>query len=404
MKQTGQHSSEGKVPASHPPPYLLLFSLLLLAACQTVKIDRPTAVSDADWLMAGDSPQHENWTTEAPPPPLEKLWEYNAGAAFGTGSAIMLEEGVLVATRKGEIHYIDLESGKKRGARGFGTAVDGMPALGGGMLFVPLEWDKYGIKSYDLRRARERWRIRGADVEAGLLYYEDLLFAADMRGRVRAYEPRTGEIIWERMVQEHTGFYARPVIDARGHLVVANDAGDVAALDPKTGDLIWTHQLPAPVYQTPTAGTNLLYLSTTRGLLTALDPTTGSVRWEYALADTNTYLASPAFTEDQLVVAGADGWVRALDPQTGHEQWAVDVRDAVTAPPLLTPDTIYLGTMGREVLALDRATGAVVWEYEVRGRIKSAMAARDGRLVVLSEPRTVYLFGPAQEDTYADSK
>ena len=67
----------------------------------------------------------------------------------------------------------------------------------------------------------------------------------------------------------------------------------------------------------------------------------------------------------------------------------------LAATPLLTPNTVYVGTMGQSLLAIDRESGALLWEQRLRGRVKSALAARDGYLVVLSEPRFVYLFKSA---------
>ena len=76
---------------------------------------------------------------------------------------------------------------------------------------------------------------------------------------------------------------------------------------------------------------------------------------------------------------------------------------AIAAPPLLTQRTLYVGTMSNDLYAVDRATGEVRWSEELDGRIKSPMAFKDGHLVVLSEPRTVYLFKHAAND-YASSK
>ena len=43
------------------------------------------------------------------------------------------------------------------------------------------------------------------------------------------------------------------------------------------------------------------------------------------------------------------------------------------------------------IYALDRQSGAMLWQLELRGRIKSDIVGYDDFLVVLSEPRYVYL-------------
>jgi outer membrane protein assembly factor BamB len=126
----------------------------------------------------------------------------------------------------------------------------------------------------------------------------------------------------------------------------------------------------------------------------------GAVKWSFALPDTTVRYSAPA-VEGNLVVAGAsDGYLRAFDAETGDVRWTFYNDAALASTPLITPNTIYVGSMGRQLFAVDRATGAVKWKQELRGRVKSAMAARGEYLVVLSEPRFVYLFksSPATND------
>ncbi|WP_456428598.1 outer membrane protein assembly factor BamB family protein, partial [Rhodocaloribacter sp.] len=78
-------------------------------------------------------------------------------------------------------------------------------------------------------------------------------------------------------------------------------------------------------------------------------------------------------------------------------RWTFETPDAITAPPLITRSTVYVGTMGRMLYGVDRSTGAKLWEHRLKGRVKSPMAAREGILVVLTEPHEVYLFRPAKK-------
>ena len=71
--------------------------------------------------------------------PLEELWEYDANAGFGLGGPLVLAEFLIALNRKGEVHAVDIESGRKVGLERFGEAINGDAVLEDGVLFVPLD-------------------------------------------------------------------------------------------------------------------------------------------------------------------------------------------------------------------------------------------------------------------------
>ncbi len=380
--------------------------LLALAAfgCQSLKLERPRAVTDADWLTEGDSPLRQHAADVALDPPLEEAWVYNAGGGFGAVSPLILRDVVLVANEKGEVHAIDLETGKKRGQENFGEAIHASPVVGEGVLYVPLAWGGTVLRAYDLARATDRWRIRGVPIEAGLFLREKTLYTIDVESRLFAYDVQTGTPRWQLTLDSMATVFASPVTTASGHMVVADDRGSVLCLDPEDGTEVWRQALRSPVQVTPASSGERLYLSTTRGRLFALDAATGRPRWHFSVPDTTVYFAAPALAGETLFFGGSDGALRALDARTGSVLWTFQVEDAFTAPPIVTRETVYVGSMGRMLYGVDRATGAKRWEHRLKGRVKSAMAARDGMLVVLTEPHHVYLFQPASLDYAASSE
>jgi outer membrane protein assembly factor BamB len=138
-----------------------------------------------------------------------------------------------------------------------------------------------------------------------------------------------------------------------------------------------------------------LYVPTTRGRFYALEAAQGRLRWQVTLPDTTVRFSTPAVDGALVVVGASDGKLRAFDTATGDLRWTFENDAALTAAPLLTPNTVYVGSMGRLLFAIDRATGVAKGQLELKGRVKSALAARDGYLVVLAEPRFVYLFKSA---------
>ena len=375
-------------------PFFLSSLLLALPGCRVLQLTRPAATTPQDWLTEGATPERERATSADVALPLEEAWVYDADAGFGDVSPLLLGDVVVVATRQGEVHGINLETGKREGSSEFGEAVEGTPVIQDGILYVPNAWGRKTLFAYDLRQGKTLWRSDGAPIEAGLLLLDGTLYAANVEGVLRAIDAKNGEVLWEETLDTMTTIHAAPLRAGQGRIVVADDRGRVRALRPGQGEaqFLWQQELEAPVYRTPAADEKTVYLPTTRGQLFALDAALGQIRWRYALDDATVRFTSPALSGTDLAVAGTDGVVRLLDAESGDVRWTYQAQEAITAPPLLTPDVVYVGTMGKKLHALDRATGAPLWEEELRGRIKSGMAAREGHLVVLTEPSHVYLF------------
>ncbi|MGI9175260.1 MAG: PQQ-binding-like beta-propeller repeat protein [Rhodothermales bacterium] len=364
-----------------------------------LQLTRPAVTTPQDWLTEGATPERGRSVEADVAPPLEEAWVYDADAGFGNVSPLLLGDVVLVATRQGEVHGINLATGKREGSSEFGEAVEGTPVVQDGILYVPNAWGRKTLFAYDLRHGRTLWKSNGTPVEAGLLLLDGTLYAADVEGVLRAIDAANGEVLWEEALDTMTTIHAAPLRAGEGRIVVADDRGRVRALSTEQEErFLWQQELEAPVYSTPAADENTVYIPTTRGQLFALDAAQGHVRWHYAIEDATVRFTAPALSGTDLVLAGTDGVVRMLDAETGDVRWTYQAKEAITAPPLFTRDVIYIGTMGKKLYALDRATGELLWEEELRGRIKSGMAAREGYLVVLTEPSHVYLFKTKTSD------
>lgn len=372
----------------------LAVTCLLLAGCNALRVQQSQVRSADGWTTEGESPLRSNAISSTLRPPLEEVWTFDAGAGFGAVSPLIVDEIVFVATRKGDVHAVNLETGRRVGQASFGESIEGTPVYDDGMLYVPVGWGRRALVGYNLLRGSARWKVNGASINAGLLTYSDVVIAADDEGHVRAYKKEDGALDWEVDLGDDASVRAAPIL-AGGLLVIADDGGRIAGLKPEDGSLVWSTSVDAPVLSTSSSDGENLFVSTSRGRLVKLSIGDGTELWTFALASEDPYFASPAVADGQVVFGASDGMVRALDAETGALMWSTSVEAAVTAAPLLTADVVYVGTMESELIALDRTTGAVIWEHELGGRMKSGLAASENRLVVLAEPKTVYMFETA---------
>lgn len=377
-------------------PVLLLPALY---GCRSLEIQQLGPVSEEDWTTLGAGPLRGHATEFSIDAPLQEVWSYNATAAFGPGSALLVDDVVIVANQKGEVHAIDFETGKRLGVKSFGDAIEGTPVVDKGILYVPVAWQGSAIQAYQLKTGNVLWKTKHAPVEASLLMYGGSLIAADVDGTVRAFNPLTGVVKWEHSLGERVSVMASP-LGFEEAVVVADVQGKITAFQVNDGSVIWTAELDEPIYETPGGNGTTMYVPTTRGSLISLDVETGKEIWRYEVPDSLVSFTSPAATDQEIVVGGSDGILRVLEPATGKTKWMFSVDEAFTSAPFISRNTIYIGSMGQKLYALDRSSGRLVWEQEMGGRIKSALAGREGRLVVLAEPRTVYMF-ESKADRYA---
>jgi outer membrane protein assembly factor BamB len=371
--------------------YVLILAFAM-AGCQTIQFSRPGVVDERDWLVDGYSQNRSRSVDATLELPLVQAWEYNAAGAFGQGAPLVFSNQVLVGTRKGEIHAIELETGRKAGYKNIGDGIEATPLIQNGVMFVASAIGKNTLLAYDLKTGGYRWRVRGDPIESGLLAGEGLLVAADIYGVVKAYRQESGEEAWSVTLGDRVSVQTTILmIDGTG-VFVADDSGMAHLLRLQDGAQLWKTKLSGPVYESPAAYGSLIVVPTTRGALDALNAEDGSLAWTHSGSRGDMRFGSVAISGDLIVAGATDGMVRGLHPRDGHALWSVQIPDVVIAAPLISNGLVFVGSMGRKLYALDRESGAVRWETTLRGRIKSAMAIVDDGLLVLSEPRYVTYF------------
>jgi len=372
--------------------FVLVVATIVSTGCNTLKLDGSRNARSGDWLVDGASNGRERLVNVRVEPPLERAWLYNANAAFGTGSPLLYHDAVIVGTRKGELHAVDIETGRSIGVKNLGEAVEGSILISNGVLYAAHAWGKYVLTAYDLTTGTTAWRIKGIPFETTPIEVDTALVAVDVEGNIRSFNKDTGAPYWIEKLGDGVTVKASPLLLSGNRMFVVSDKGVAFMYDAVTGDQIWLSDLGDPVYASPTADGDQILVPTTRGRLHAISSIDGSSNWTFVRKDEHIRFASPATDGSIIYVGTSSGTLFALNSGTGIIEWQFNGPDAITAAPLITDSHIYVGTMGRMLYGLDRSTGNLVWETKLKGRIKSAMSAREGELIVLTEPRYIYSF------------
>jgi eukaryotic-like serine/threonine-protein kinase len=141
----------------------------------------------------------------------------------------------------------------------------------------------------------------------------------------------------------HTGYVDQPVLS---HEI--------------RGKLLWSQQ-PGPIFSSPAAALNMLYISSAGGYLYALAQNTGTMVWRAHLGNHLTD-ATPALEGQVLFVAMSSSALAAFDALTGQLYWTFDTGEKIQAPPLVAGSRVLLASR-TTLWALDAASGRLLWRF-----------------------------------------
>ena len=113
---------------------------------------------------------------------------------------------------------------------------------------------------------------------------------------------------------------------------------------------------------------NTLYAASADGYMKAIDASTGRTLWQKTRPwrpDSDiSYAGGPVVSEGVLVIGTQDGNVYAMEAKTGKRLWSASVDASILTPPVFAEDKILVRTDNGKVTALNRSDGSRAWIYD----------------------------------------
>jgi outer membrane protein assembly factor BamB len=250
---------------------------------------------------------------------------------------------------------VDLGDKRMRNEFGEGTT----PALYQDRIFIV--WDHQGesfIVALDTKTGKELWRTKRDEIDswATPLVVEAKggaqVVTSGMR-RVRSYDARTGELMWETagltmnpipspvfgdgIVYLTSGFRGNSLKAVR----IADAKGDIT----NTPAVAWTFDRDTPYVPSPLLYDGILYLlKGNTGVLSAFDAKSGKPHYQLQrLEATPNVFASPVGADGKVIVLGQDGGATVLKHGPIHEVLATNkLDDRFDASPALVDWEMFL--------------------------------------------------------------
>jgi outer membrane protein assembly factor BamB len=264
--------------------------------------------------------------------------------------------GLYCLTMKGDIVW-EKDFGDMQTRAGFGEGSS--PALHGDTIVV--NWDHEGedfIIALDKKSGNEKWRQKRDEPTS---WSTPLIIERDGRAqvivsaanRVRSYDLKTGETIWEAgglgvncaptpvadnaLVFAMSG-YQNPALLAIRYTDAKGDITDSASIAWKTTE--GTSYVPSALLY----GDTMYFLQKNNGILSCLDPATGKPHYDQQrLEDITGVYSSPVGAADRVYIAGRNGATQVIKRGKSFETIAVNkLDDEFTASPAIVGNELFL--------------------------------------------------------------
>jgi len=225
------------------------------------------------------------------------------------------------------------------------------------------------------------------------------VYAAAIKGGVRAFDLQTGAPLWK--FDSDLPLSGGPGA-GDGLVVVGSLEGDVVALDAATGAQKWTAKVSNEVIAAPVIGQGMVFVRSNDGRVTAFDAASGERRWFWGHELLNLTVRgndAPALGPGYLFVGNDDGTLSAVSIADGRPLWEQTVAAAegrtdldrmadVDGRPVLDGTTLYASSYKKQTVAIDGPSGRPLWSRENGGSGRVGVSA--DRVVAADPAGTVW--------------
>mgnify|MGYP001156766889 CR=1 FL=1 len=364
--------------------YTRNFSLLLFFSCQLLLADWPRHRGDAALTGRSESKLGNK---------LDLLWTYETGEFLK--SSVVVENGfAYVGSDDGQLHAIDLSTGKPKWTFKTEMAVEAPPLLHKGQVIVG-STDGF-LYAIDQAKGKLNWKyetmgeIMGAANQAiRPKTKDDVLVVGSYDNFVHCVEAKTGKLLWKFEAQNYIN--GVPTIYNQEFVVFGGCDAMLYVISLDDGKSVRSIEVEAPIAASVAVGDGVGYVGNMDRAVMAFDLDTGEVVWNYR-SKNFPYFSSPALTAKQVLIGGRDKGLHCINRVSGKSEWRFSARGRIDSSPVVAGDKAVFGSMDGKLYLISLEDGTEIVSYEVGEAISSTPALAGGRIFVGCEDGKVYAF------------
>src|SRR5690554_822382 len=325
---------------------------------------------------------------------LKTAWRTDVGAGQGEGLTRLTPaidgETMYTVDHKGRITALNRLKGKKLWQAKTREEISGGISVDSGLLFVGnSSGELIALSSED---GSELWRKQLSSEILSIPRSNGTVVAVQiMNGRLYALDARTGNQLW---------FYESPppVLILRGtpSPVVTDNAiyagfsnGRLMAFNPQNGLILWEQRVAMPqgrselermvdIHASPVLHEGILYVATFQGRVSAVARGTGSSVWAQDTSTAEDFVVA----NGRLFLSQSDGQINSYNSATGELVWTNDqmLRRGLGAPQVFGKYVAAVDFKGY-LHVMDQADGQFVARTRVDRKGASASMLTDGEML-----------------------
>lgn len=358
------------------------------------------AVRDFLWPAYGyDAGRTRLFSGSKLEPPFRRGWTYAGTGALLEFPPVIHNDVLYMLNDSGVALAIDKLTGHVIWQRKLGTLAAASPALGNGLVYVPLLSTRPGAAhpgqgsfvALVQRTGRIFWKLPvQPGTESSPLALGRMLYFGDQDGTVRAVHANTGRVLW---TYHAAGAVKGGVSYANGILYFADYNGRAYAVR-RDGHQVWAVTTNGAdlgfgsgnFYSTPAVAFGRVYIGNTDGRVYSFAAATGQLAWA---TSTGAYVySSPAVADvpglgPTVYIGSYDGHLYAFNARSGAVRWAHNAGGRISGAPTIVGNVVYYSNLGaKTTTGLNVRTGRVVFSFPA-GSFNP----------IIADPTAIYLTG-----------
>lgn len=214
------------------------------------------------------------------------IWTYttdSSGYSYPVSSPAVFGGVVYVGSYDYNVYALNASNGRKLWNFTTGGAVSSSPVVGGGAVYVG-SFD-HNVYSLDALTGNKRWSYRTGDgVYSSPSFYAGGLYIGSRDSKLYVFDAFSGTLLWSTpttgMIDNSSPVGVNTVVDVdpvtgglyySGVVYVGSSDGRIYAFDPSNGNIIWSYNTFSPVL-TPAIAGGILYVISCNNTLYAFGP------------------------------------------------------------------------------------------------------------------------------------
>lgn len=342
-------------------PLAISLAMTFAAACGASAPSPMAPLVDADdpWPMFRREPRHGGDARDHRALAWEVAWQVELGERVDA-SPIVVENGVVVATRKGTVVLLDPVTGAERARASLGGGIWATPTAAGGVIVAGVVRDGGGeLVGLDARSLAVRWR-RAVGAKS---------FGAGTA---------VGHVVWL----------------CRDDVVVGIGVGD--------GAEVGRREVGGTCFGAPAIDGDAMYVASRSGDLWRFDGDATTPTWTARMTAKTPNDTAPVVTDELVLVGSNDGHLYAFDKK-GVLRWKVDTGAWVVSSPAIADGKAIFGDDGDRERAVDLHDGMELWNGSTGGDVASSAVVIGDHVIHGAHDGKVYAWGIGPDVAHRDA-